>query len=411
MRHHHLLRRVTMAAEQGAVDAAKERIAREVKVLHPRLIELSHTIHANPEIKFQEHKTAALLAAELEKEGFAVERGTAGLETAFVATHGQGRPKVAFLAEYDALEGLGHACGHNLMAVWALGAGIALKRALPDVHGTIQVIGTPAEEGGGGKVIMAEAGVFRGVDAAIIMHPRDTTLMDRGSLAVTHFTVEFFGKSAHASAYPEKGISALDAVIQLFNSVNGLRQMLKPGSRIHGIITHGGDAPNIIPNYAAAKFLVRAKEQDYLEELERRFAQIVEGAALATGARSKLTRGISYKTRVSNRGLIETLRENMEALGIQYETPPEEGGVGSSDIGDVSHLVPTIHPYFQICEKGIVGHSPEFAVASATEYADRTIATGCTLLACTGADVMLRPEVQKRLRATFREQLGRDPQE
>ncbi len=399
-----------MAAEQAAVEAAKERIAREIRALHPRLIEMSHAIHSNPEVKFQEFKTAALLAAELEKEGFSVERGVAGLETAFVATWGQGEPKVAFLAEYDALEKLGHACGHNLMAVWGVGSGIALKRALPDLKGTIQVIGTPGEEGGGGKVIMAKAGVFRGLDAAIIMHPRDSTLLDRGSLAVTHFHVEYFGKSAHASTYPEKGISALDAVIQLFNGANAYRQMMKPGTRVHGIITHGGDAPNIVPNYAAAQFLVRAREQQDLEELEQRFAQMVEGASLQTGTQSKLTRGISYKVRVCNRAMIETLRENMEALGIPYETPPEEGGVGSSDIGDVSQLVPTIHPYFKICEKGIPGHSPEFAVASATEYADGTIASGCTLLACTGVDVMLRPELRERLRATFREQLGREPQ-
>ncbi len=400
-----------MTVEQAAVEAAKERIAREIRALNPRLIEMSHAIHANPEVKFQEFKTAALLAAELEKEGFSVERGVAGLETAFVATWGQGEPRVAFLAEYDALEGLGHACGHNLMAVWGIGSGIALKRALPNLKGTIQVIGTPGEEGGGGKVIMAEAGVFRGLDAAIIMHPRDSTLLDRGSLAVTHFHVEYFGKSAHASAYPEKGISALDAVIQLFNGANAYRQMMKPGTRVHGIITHGGDAPNIVPNYAAAQFLVRAREQGDLEELEQRFAQMVEGAALQTGAQSKLTRGISYKVRVCNRALIETLRENMESLGIPYETPPEEGGVGSSDIGDVSQLVPTIHPYFKICEKGIPGHSPEFAVASATEYADGTIASGCTLLSCTGADVMLRPDLRERLRATFREQLGREPQQ
>ncbi len=393
------------------VDAVKELIAREVRDLHPRLTEISHTIHANPEIQFQEHRAVALLTGELEREGFAVQRPVAGLDTAFVASFGRGKPAVAFLAEYDALPKLGHACGHNLMAVWALGAGLALKRALPNLEGSIQVIGTPAEEGGGGKVTMADAGVFRGLDAAIIMHPRDSTHLDRGSLAVSHFEVEFFGKSAHAAAYPDQGISALDAVLQLFFSLNALRQMLKPDARVHGCITHGGDAPNIIPDYAAAKFLLRAKDQGYLEELERRFINIVEGAALATGARPQIHKGVGYKARVCNAGLIEVLRDNMEALAIEYEVPPADGGVGSSDIGDVSQLVPTIHPYMGICEKGTVGHSPEFAAAAITPRADQLIATGATLLARTGVELLLSPEVRARVRATFREQLGRDPQE
>jgi amidohydrolase len=393
-----------------ALDAVKQRIADEVKRLHPRLVEISHAIHANPELAFQEKKAAALLAAELEQAGFRVTRGVAGLETAFTAVRGEGKPRVAFLAEYDALAKIGHGCGHNLIGTWAVGAAVALARACPDAPGSIEVIGTPAEEGGGGKVILADAGVFRGLDAAIMMHPREFTLVDRGSLAITRYQVEFFGKSAHASTYPEKGINALDAVLQVFFSLNALRQMLKPGSRIHGVITHGGDAPNIIPDYASAKILLRAREQDYLEELEHRFTQIVEGAALATGARPKLTRGISYKTRVCNRELVEALRENLLAMGLTHEEPPTEGGVGSSDIGNVSHLVPTIHPYFQICDPGIVTHSPEFAVAAAEPRADETLLTGATLLARTGADVLLRADLRDRMRASFRKQLGREPQ-
>ncbi len=394
-----------------SVEAVKELIAREVKGLHPRLTEISHTIHANPELQFQEHRAVALLTEELAKEGFAVRRPVAGLETAFVASFGRGRPAVAFLAEYDALPGLGHACGHNLMGVWALGAGIALKRALPNLEGTIQVIGTPAEEGGGGKVTLGEAGAFRGLDAALILHARDTTFLEQGFLAVNMYQIEFFGKSAHAAASPEEGISALDAVMQVFFSVNAMRQMLKPDARIHGSITHGGDAPNIIPEYAAAKFLVRAKEQAYLEELDRRFRNIVEGASLATGARAQVTKQTSYMAMASNPALIEQLRQNMETLGVQHETPPANSGTGSSDIGNVSQLVPTIHPLLKITDKGVPLHSPEFARAAAGERADHAIATGCTLMAWTAADVLLRPEVRQRVRAAFREQLGRDPQE
>lgn len=387
----------------------KERIAKEAQALHPRLIQISRAMHANPEIAFQEHEAMALLTNELEEHGFEVERGVAGLETAFVATYGSGEPVVGILAEYDALPGLGHACGHNLIGTWAMGAGIALRRAIPDLQGTIKVIGTPAEEGGGGKVTMAEAGVFNGLSAAMMMHPRDTTYLDRGSLAVTPYTIEFHGKSAHASSSPETGINALDAMIQVFNSVNALRQAFKPNTRIHGIITHGGDAANIIPDYTAGKFLVRSADQEYQEELKQRFRNIVEAAALATGCTVEITEGISYKQRVSNRVLVDTFRDNLTALGLDYETPPEGAGVGSSDIGDVSQLVPTIHPYLQICEKGIGNHTPEFAEASGSERADELTATGATLLAWTAADVLLRPELREQLVASFREQLGRDP--
>jgi amidohydrolase len=318
---------------------------------------------------------------------------------------------VALIAEYDALPKLGHACGHNLIATWAVGAGLALKASLPPSSGTIKVIGTPAEEGGGGKVTMANAGVFHGLDAAIMMHPRDTTFLDRGSLAVTPYTVEFRGKSAHASAFPERGINALDAILQVFFSVNAMRQSLKLHTKIHGVITHGGDAPNVIPDYTSAKFLIRAKEQDYLEDLKRRFLRIVEGAEAATGATATVTEGISYQQRVSNRGLIEVFRDNLTALGFDYETPPADAGVGSSDIGNVSQLVPSIHPYLKICDTGINGHTPEFAVAAASERADELTATGSLILAWTAADVLLCPDVRARLRETFVEDLGREPAE
>jgi amidohydrolase len=395
----------------NSVKNVKTRVAAEVEKMHPRLVEISHTLHDNPETLFQEKKAAALLTGALEEAGFRVQRGAAGLETAFVASHGSGRPAVAFLAEYDALPKLGHGCGHNMIATWAVGAAIALRRALHDASGTIQVIGTPAEEGGGGKVTMADAGVFRGLDAAIMMHPRDTTFLDRGSLAVVGYDVEFFGKSAHASAQPERGINALDAVLQVFFSINAMRQSMRPHTRVHGNITHGGDAPNVIPDYAAAKFLLRAREQAHLDELRDRFLKIVEAAALSTGARSKLTSGLRYEQRVSNVALVETFRDNLTALGHVYEVPPADAGVGSSDIGNVSQVVPAIHPYLKICESGVGGHTPEFAVAARSARADELLKDGSVMLAWTGADVLLRSEVRERIRESFRAQLGRDPQE
>lgn len=391
------------------IDQIKERIAAEARALHPRLISMSHTIHENPETLFQEHKAAALLTDELEEHGFDVQRGVAGLDTAFVATYGSGEPVIGILAEYDALPKIGHACGHNLIGTWGVGAGIILRRAIPDLKGTIKVIGTPAEEGGGGKVTMAEAGVFNGLDAAMMMHPRDHTYLDRGSLAVTPYEIEFFGKPAHASSSPESGINALDAMLQVFFSINALRQAFKPNTRIHGVITHGGEAANVIPDYTAASILVRADDQAYLEELNAKFRNIVGAAALATGAKAKITEGISYKQRVCNTALVETFGRNLDALGIEHEVPPAGAGVGSSDIGDVSQLVPTIHPYLQICEAGIGGHTHEFAVASASERADELTATGATALAWTAADVLLRPELREQLKASFKEQLGRDP--
>jgi amidohydrolase len=392
-----------------SIKAIKQNIQAEIASLHPWLIEISHTIHQQPEIAFQERQAAALLTEELKREGFTVERGVAGLETAFVATYGQGKPVVAFLAEYDALPKIGHACGHNLIATWAIGAAVAVKRAI-DSPCTIKVIGTPAEEGGGGKVTMANAGVFCGLDAAIMMHPMEYTLADRTTLTNTRFFVEFFGKSAHAAASPEHGISALDAVLQVFFSVNAWRQMLMPGARIHGCITHGGDAPNIIPDYAACRFTVRAREQVTLEAMVKRFKDIIQGAALATGATFQINPGPTYEVLTPNRALVQALAANMAALEIP-ETGNKEAGTGSSDIGNVSRLVPTIHPYYQICEGEIVAHSPEFANAARSAKADEGLAIGATLLAWTGADVVLNPDLRERMRTTFIEDMGKTPQE
>lgn len=394
----------------ATLQEVKERIAQRVREAHPHLRTISHTIHENPEIMFQEHRAAALLTEELEEHGFAVERGVAGLETSFVASYGSGEPCVAIIAEYDALPKLGHACGHNLIATWAIGAGIALREALPDVQGTIKVIGTPAEEGGGGKVTMAEAGVFRGVDAAMMIHGASNMYLDRGSLAVTPFKIEFFGRSAHAAASPEKGINALDAVLQVFFSINALRQAFRAHTRIHGVITHGGEASNVIPDYTAAEILVRSRDVEYLAELNQRFRAIVEAAALATGTRVEITEGLTYKPRVCNTALVETYRDNLLDMGLKFEVPPADQGVGSSDIGDVSQLVPTIHPYMKICNRGVAGHTPEFAAASASPRADELIATGSTLLAWTAADVLLNPQVRDRLREAFLAQMGREPQ-
>ncbi len=395
------------------VHELKATAGRQIDREHDALVEVARFIHANPELQFQEHRAADRLTEELSRRGFTIERPLAGLETAFRASYGEGRPHIAIIAEYDALAGLGHACGHNLIATWALGAAIGVRRAIerkPDL-GRVSVIGAPAEEGGGGKVILAEAGVFRGVDAAMMIHGRDRTFLDRGSLAVQRVTVKMYGRPAHASAAPERGINALDAIIQVFVSVNALRQHLKSDVRIHGIISHGGDAPNITPAFAEAKFLLRSADQAYLEEVKEKFANICRAAALATGAREELEWGVGYKQRVCSQTMCRLFGEALEAQGVGWETPPPGMGVGSSDIGDVSQLVPTIHPYLQICEPGIGGHTVEFRKAAASDRAMAMLSVGAKAMAWTAIELMARPEVLAEAKREFRERLGRDPQD
>ncbi len=388
----------------------KEQLAHTVREYHPHLIAVSHDLHDHPEIAFEERYAVGLLTAELERAGFTIERGVAGLETAFIATAGHGEPQIGLLAEYDALPKLGHACGHNLIATWALGAALALKQVLPEGAGTIKVFGTPAEEGGGGKAIMAQAGLFNGLAAAMMIHARDVTYIERATLALTSFEIAFTGKAAHASAYPERGINALDAVLQVFNGLNAYRQALPPRVRIHGIITAGGEVVNIVPDHAACEFLLRAPEQGILDGVRERFLGIVHGAELATGATATINEGRGYPHRVSNRALANTFRDNLVALGQRYEVPGADVGIGSSDSAAVSHQVPMIHPYLQIVDPPVGAHTPAFAAAARSPRADEQIATGAISLACTAAEVLLRPELREELRAGFREQLGRDPQ-
>ena len=312
-------------------------IWKEIDKLSEELWDLALRIHAHPELGFEEYQASTWLAEALEKRGFRVERGVGGLPTAFRAVHPAEKPgpRIAILAEYDALPELGHACGHNLIAAIAVGAALGLAPFKEKLPGALLVIGTPAEEGGGGKIKLIQAGVFRDVDAAMMVHPADQTLVDRGSLAITEVKIEFHGKAAHASSEPEKGINALDAVIQTFVALNALRQHIKEGSRIHGIITHGGVKPNIVPEYAAALFYVRAPENTYRDELVEKLRKCAEGAALATGARLVFTKvGHEYKAIRPNKTMARIFGRYLAELGY----PPEEpkGGMGSTDMGDVS---------------------------------------------------------------------------
>jgi len=382
----------------------KGRVCEAVDRLEEKLRGVSRFIYENPELKFEEVRAAKLLADELAAAGFDVRLGAAGLDTAIVATHPEvsDGPTVAIIGEYDALPGIGHACGHNLIAAAALGAALAVGVVKGDLPGRLVFFGTPGEEGGGGKVIMAEAGLFDGVDAAMMFHPASHTVVDWGSLAITEVNIEFFGKAAHASGSPEKGINALDAVIQTFNSLNALRQHIKDGSRIHGVITDGGAKPNIVPEHASANFYVRAEENDYRDELLEKLRACAEGAALATGARLKFELvGHSYKAMKPNRILGDAFVRNLASLGWGLN-PPKDRSMGSTDMGDVSQLVPSIHAYLQICPEDVAGHSREFAAAAGSEEGARAMLTAAKGLAMTAVDVLSDPRMSELMWEEFK---------
>jgi amidohydrolase len=381
----------------------KAAVGEAIDKLQPKLIDLSERIHRNPETKFEEYKASQWLSEAAEAAGFQVEKPVGGLETAFRASYSGASegPTVAFLAEYDALPKLGHACGHNLIGTASLGAALGLQAAINRLPGSVQLIGTPGEEGGGGKVILAEAGVFDDVDVAMMFHPGRQTVLWKHALARRKLLIEFLGKSAHAAASPEKGINALDATILTFQNINALREHIEDSSRIHGIITHGGDAPNIVPDYSASLFYVRARDDDYCDKLLEKVKNCARGAALATGAEVKMEMQGAYKSVRTNMALAQAFKANLEALGWEFDEVDPAKGIGSTDLGDVSHVTASIHPTLSIGPEDLVGHSPEFAEAAASEKGQQAMIAAATALAATAVDVLLRPSLFAAIRAEF----------
>ena len=370
-----------------------------------RLIEISDEIHANPEVANEEVKASRLLADELEKAGFKVDLGVAGLETAILAVHpdqSEG-PTIAILGEYDALPGIGHACGHNLIATSALGACLALGSMKKDIPGKLVFMGTPAEEAIGGKIAMVEKGLFKDVDAVMMYHPSaGYTMTGRAGLALTEVIIEFTGKASHASGTPEKGINALDAVIQTFNGINALRQHIKSDARIHGVITHGGLKPNIVPDFAAAEFYVRAPTDSYCGVLVKKLENCAIGAASATGATLKYTVvEPSYQSRIMNRTMGDLFEKNLTAIGEPLIPLPPGSGAGSSDIGNVSQVVPSIHPYISICDDSIAGHSIEFEKASKSTRAYEAMLNAAKALAMTAIDLFTDSDLMNQATEEF----------
>jgi amidohydrolase len=381
----------------------KDSIAAAVDRLADELERLSHRIHANPELGYQEVKAAAWLAEFLAAQGFKVERGIAGVETAFRASIETGDgPTIAIMCEYDALPGIGHACGHNAIAAAGAGAGAGLAAVAARLpKGRIHVVGTPAEEGGGGKVRLIQGGVFKDVDAAMMCHGWDRWIPHQDLLGIVRVSFEFTGKAAHASADPWEGVNALDAVIQTFNNVSMLRQQVRPEARIHGIVTNGGAAPNIIPEFAAATFYVRAASLDYMWALQKRVIACAEGAAKATGCTVKvIERDDAYEPMKRNNALLDTWRANMKRLGLP-ESAEIKDRLGSSDVGNVSQVVPTIQPLMKIAPDGTPIHSRAFEAAAVSPLAREGTIAAAKAMAMTAADLMADPVLLARAKQEF----------
>jgi len=376
---------------------------KEIEELKSILYSISREIFENPETAYKEHKASKLLIETLKKEGFEVERNICGYETAFTARYGKGKIKIAFLAEYDALPEIGHGCGHNIIASAGMGAGIALKRFIEknDLDITVYVIGCPGEEAEGAKVKFSEEGIFKDIDVVMMIHPSDRTLIKERFLAIRELRFKFYGKPSHAAASPEEGINALDGVILTYNNINALRQHLREDVRIHGIITSGGAAPNIVPDYAEAYFFVRAVDNEYLEKVLEKVKNCAMGASKATGTELKIEMGKGYKAFYPSDILAEIFEKNVKSLGITVDKSKEFGGLGSSDIGNVSCVVPSIHPFIRISDKELRSHSKEFAQAAISEKGNEAIMIGAKAMVLTAMDIIENPELLKKIKAEF----------
>jgi amidohydrolase len=371
------------------VEELKLEVRQGIESHKQQLIQLSLSIHDNPELGFQEEKAATWLASYLEDNGFHVERGVAGLATAFRAVYGQGSPRIALLAEYDALPKVGHGCGHNIIGVSAVGAGVASKHTVEQLGGSVVVMGTPGEEVLGGKIDMVRAGAFKEVNVAMIVHPDTRNTPTQEALAASTLEVEFFGRPAHAAGQPHKGINALDAMVLAFTSINSLRQHIRWDARIHGIITDGGEAPNIVPAHSAATFLVRARDDDYLAELKDRVLNCFTGASMASGARLEYRwQNRTYAPMKNNMTLAGLFRQNLESLGRNVEDFDPSSGLGSTDMGNVSQVVPSIHPTIAIAPHEVLLHTPEFAAATVSEAGHSGLLDAAKAMAMTVVDIL-----------------------
>jgi len=385
------------------LDDLRSEIARGVEELRPVLCDLSRGLHDDPELSLEEVRASSRIQRMLREAGFEVEPSLAGLSTSFVASrrgNGPG-PRIAYLAEYDALPGIGHACGHNIIAASAVGAGLALGRLMGRIGGEVRVIGTPAEETIGGKCIMVREGVFDGIDAAMMIHPGLEWRVEVDSLACITLEVTFTGRAAHAVAWPEKGVNALDALIQLFIAVDMMKKRLGRDIHAPGIIREGGVRPNIVPDRAVGHFSLRAPTSAKRDEVRLAFERTVSGIASSTGCGFSIrATDEPYDDMLTNRTMAGVFRDHLEDLGIATVEGPRLNK-GSLDMGNVSRVVPSLHPFIAICDGDVVSHSAPFADATVSPRGEAAMMIAVRALALTGLDLMLTDDLMARVRAEF----------
>jgi len=379
-------------------DGARERLA----AAETELLALSRRIHGRPELAFEEEHAVGWIADVLDAGGFRVERGVCDLPTAFVARAGSGPLHVAICAEYDALPDIGHACGHNVIAALAAGAGLAAARVADEVGLTVSVFGTPAEESGGGKIMLLERGAFDDVHAALMAHPAPVDVLEPPTLAFAEFEAHYHGKASHASAAPELGVNAGDALVVAQAAIGLLRQHIRPTDRVHGIVTRGGEAPNIVPAHTVARYYVRASTLEDLGDIRGKVLRCFEAGAIATGCTLRIDESARPYADVRHDGALAALYQaNAEALGRRFVRPRPEFSrfAASTDMGNVSHALPSIHPMIGLASLPAVNHQPEFAAHCITPLADRALMDGALALAWTAIDMAADDAIADRLRA------------
>ena len=387
------------ATLRAEIDTAVDTVAQT-------LIDVSHAIHARPELAFEEHFACETLTSTLRDHALPVETGVYTLPTAFESTINPDRdgPTVAVLAEYDALPNIGHACGHNIIATTALGAALALNTVASQLPGRVKLLGTPAEERGGGKELMARAGAFQGIDAALMIHPAGVNLATMPSICIAEVEVIYHGKASHASAMPHKGVNALDGLLLAYQAISNLRQHIRSTERIHGIVEEGGSAPNIVPDRTVGQFYVRAANEKDLAALKPRVQACFEAGATGSGCTVEVNwAGVDYLDLNTNWPLADRFRHHAEQLGRSFVEHEQalKFGAGSTDMGNVSYRLPSIHPMLAVAPPNVVIHNPEFAQWARSEQGDAAVIDGAKALAQTAADYLLSPELRRQSAEAF----------
>ena len=380
----------------------KEKCLKEIEKRRKKLISLSKIIYQNPELGVKEFLAADIITGILQKEGFTIEKNLGGISTAFKGSKKKGSGlHIAFIAEYDALPNIGHACGHNLISAMSVGAALSLSVFLDSFNGEISLVGTPAEETVGCKINLIKKGIFDNIDVAMMIHPFNKTSLNPIIVALDALEFTFHGKSVHAAAAPYKGINALDAIILLFNNINALRQQLKEDVRISGIIVEGGETPNIIPSRCSARFYIRSKERRYLDIVVEKVKKCGEAAAMATGTRMEITNfEQSFDNMRINKTLIGIFKNQLEELGVSLEENPF---LGSTDMGNLSQQIPCLHPLLRVTKGKEELHTKEFAELAGKEYAQEKAIIGAKLLSLTGLAILREPGLLKNIKRDFNE--------